>query len=111
MDAFTQKLVLHTNELEDQNRSLTQRIGELEKQARVEAARANEFERMEWERDKAITRAEAAENARAAALRAEQKEYHARLRVEEEVENLKARIVQLQEQPSRLAKLRDEIGV
>ena len=111
MDAFTTKLVLHTNELEEQNRSLNLRVNELEQEARGNEARVRALDQAKADLDKAQTKVEAAEKARAAAERAREKEHHARLGAEEEADDLKTRIVQLQEQPSRLAKLRDEIGV
>jgi chromosome segregation ATPase len=72
---------------------------------------AAEADKAIQEAQKLRERVKAAENARAAAERKEQKERFARNGLEGELEELKQRIVELQEQPSRLKRLRDEVGL
>jgi hypothetical protein len=109
VDDFQQQLLLRNDALTKENSELRRQLGEQEKQSRAGNAQAAEAERARKEADKALERQKAAEEARSAADRIADKEKGRRLRAEEELDNLKARIAQLQEQPSRLKQLRDEI--
>jgi phage shock protein A len=111
MDDFTTKLLIQNDELEKEIRELREQAAEQERQSRVAQARADALEEALAERDKASTQAQAAEKARAAAKRVAEKERFSRIGAEGELEELKQRIARLQEQPSRLKKLRDDLGV
>jgi hypothetical protein len=63
------------------------------------------------ERDKALEQLKAAEDARNAAERVAERETSERRNAEALLEELRARIMELTEQPSRLARLRDELGL
>jgi hypothetical protein len=111
VDDFKQQLLLRNDELVRENRDLRLRHDELENENAALRAVAREGERATKEREGAFVKLRAAEDARAAAERVAEKEHYARLGAEEEVERLKGRIVALQEQPSRLAQLREELEV
>jgi hypothetical protein len=87
------------------------RLSELEKEVSGLRGFRAEAERAMRELDSARTKLYAAEQARAAAERVAEKERYARIGAEGEVEELKARIVTAQEEPSRLARLREELSI
>lgn len=111
MDDFTQKLLLRNDELEKEIRNLRVQGEEMERENRSLRRVAQEGERAIAQRERAVEKLRAADKSQAAAERRAERERHARLGAEEEIDVLKRRIVHLQEQPSRLAKLREELGV
>ena len=104
LQAENRTLSQRASDFSEKVKALDQKVRRLDAQARA-GVRAIE------ERDGFKAKLRRAEKAQAAAERVVEKERSARMHTEAELEELKARIVQVQEQPSRLAVLREELDL